>query len=94
MGPRRPALVAVLGGLGLGGLCVVVLGLDVMAVREMGVVARLLVVAGGVVLVRLVVVLGGMLMMLGGVSVMLRGVMLAHGSLPIDATSLGAWGPA
>ncbi len=68
--------------MGLGGLAVVVLGLHVMAVREVGVVGGLLVVARGVVLVRLVVVLGGVLMMLGGVSMMLRDIVLAHGSLP------------
>jgi hypothetical protein len=76
------ALVSVLRGVGLGGLAVVMLGLDVMAVREMGVVRRLLVVARGVVLVRLVVMLGGVLVVLGSVSVMIGDVVLAHGSLP------------
>ena len=69
---------------GLGGLTVVVLGLDVMPVREVGVVTRLVVVSGRVVLGGLVVMLGRMLVMLGGVSVMFCGVVCGfHEVLPL-----------
>ena len=79
----------VLLGVRLSGFGLVVLGLDVVAVREMGVVRGLLVVASGMVLVRLVMVLGGVLVVLGGVR-----VMLAHGSLPSSVASSGDREPA
>jgi len=51
--------------------CCVVSGVRVMAVRDMGMVARLLVVSGSIMLGRGAMVLGGLLMMLGGFPVML-----------------------
>jgi hypothetical protein len=62
----------------------VVLGLDVMAVREVGVMGGFLVVAVVVVLVGLVVMLGSVLVVLGGVSVMLgSGMRVFHGQPPV-----------
>lgn len=87
-------LAGVLRRVGLGGLGVVVLGLDVMAIGEMGVMRRLLVVSGGVVLVRLVVVLGGVLVVRGRVLMVLGDVVLAHGSLPKTAAGFGDAQPA
>ena len=65
----------VLGRGGLGGLAMVMLGLDVVAMREMGVVGGLLVVSVGGVLVSFVVVLGRLLVVPGGVGMMIGGRM-------------------
>ena len=69
----------VLGTVMLGGLVMVMLGLHMMAVRYMGVMAGLLVIAGFVVLGGQPVVLGSVFMMLGCFSMMLSGV-IRHGN--------------
>ena len=71
-------------GRGLGGLGVVMLGLDVVAMSEMSMVAGLVVVAVFVMLRRFVVMLGSVLVMLGGVGVVLGGgVRVVHGPTPL-----------
>jgi hypothetical protein len=68
----------VCGGVTLGGLGGVVLGLRVMAMRQMGMVSRLFVIALFVVLGGSQMVLGGLLMVLRGVAMMI-GLFLRHG---------------
>jgi len=62
--------VSVFGGVVFGGLFGVVFGLHMMAVRQVGMVAGLFVIAGLVVLRRRTMVLGGVLMMLRCIAVM------------------------
>jgi hypothetical protein len=69
---------AVRGGVVLRGFAGVVLSLNVVAVRQMGMVGGLFVIALFVVLRRVRVVLGGVLMVLRGVAMMI-GVFLRHG---------------
>jgi hypothetical protein len=54
-------------------------GMDMMALRDMRMVAGLLMVPGGMMLGSRAVVLGGVLMMLGGFGVMIRSV-FRHGN--------------
>ena len=65
-------------GVQLGGLGAVVRGVEMMGVRHMAVVPRLLVVAGFVRRDRMVVVFRGVLVVLGGLPVMLDLLFVRH----------------
>jgi hypothetical protein len=65
-------LIAVLLGMGLGGFCSVVGGMDVVPVSYMRVVRRLLMVSGFMMLGGFLVMMGRMLMMLGSLGVVVR----------------------
>ena len=76
-------LLAVMGGVVTARLDMVMLGVAGMTVRGMGVMRRLFVVAGFMMLRRLAVMFRGMLVMLGGLVVMLDVGVFAHGALPV-----------
>ena len=63
-------------------LDMVIFGVAGMAMRGVGVVRRLLVIAGFVVFGGFTVMLGGVLVMFGSLGVMLDVGVLAHGTLP------------
>jgi hypothetical protein len=72
-----------MGGVMTARLGVVMLGVTGMAVRGMGVVRRLFVIAGFVMFCRFAVMLGSMLVMLGGLLMMLDVGVFAHAALPV-----------
>jgi hypothetical protein len=75
-------MLAVMGGVVAARLGVVMFGVAGMTVRGMGVVRRLLVIAGFVMLGGFAVMLGGMLVMLGGLVVVIDVAVFAHVALP------------
>jgi hypothetical protein len=64
-------------------LDMVMFGVAGMPMRAMGVMGRLLVIAGFMVLGGFAVMLGRVLVMLGGLVMMIHALMLAHISLPV-----------
>ena len=76
-------VLAVVGGVVTARLGVVMFGVAGMAVRGVGVMRGLFVVAGLVMLGGFAVMLGGMLVMLGGLVVMIDVGVLAHVALPV-----------
>jgi hypothetical protein len=76
-------MLAVMGGVVAARLGVVMFGVAGMTVRGMGVVRRLFVIAGFVMLGGLAVMLGGMLVMLGGLVVVIDVGVFAHVALPV-----------
>ena len=77
-------MLAVMGGVVTARLGVMVFGVAGMTVRGVGVVRRLLVIAGFVVLRGFAMMLGGMLVMLGGLVMMLDTLACAHILLPAE----------
>jgi hypothetical protein len=75
-------VLAVMGGVVTARLGVVMFGVAGMTMRGVGVVRRLLMIAGFVVLRCFAVMFGGMLVMLGGLVVMLDVAVFAHVALP------------
>ena len=80
---KKKLVLAVMGGVVTARLGVVMFGVAGMTVRGMGVVRRLLVIAGFVMLGGFAMVLGGMLVMLGGLVVMIDVGVFAHVALPV-----------
>jgi len=76
-------MLAVMGGVVTARLDLVMFGVAGMAVRGMGVVRRLFVIAGFVMLRRLAVMFCRMLVMLGGLVMMLDMAVFAHRALPV-----------
>jgi hypothetical protein len=76
-------MLAVMGGVVTARLGVVMFGVAGMTVRGVGVVRRLFVIAGLVMLGGLAVMLGGMLVMLGGLVVVIDVGVFAHVALPV-----------
>jgi hypothetical protein len=76
-------VLAVVSGVMTARLDVVIFGVAGMAVRGVGVVRRLLVIAGFVMFGGFAVMLGGMLVVLGGLVVMLDVGVFAHAALPV-----------
>jgi hypothetical protein len=66
------------------GLDMVMFGMAGMAVGAVGVVRRLFVIAGLVMLGRFAVMLGGVFVMFGGLVMMFNAFVVAHISLPVD----------
>ena len=77
------SVLAVMGGVVTARLGVVMFGVAGMTVRGVGVVRRLFVIAGFVMLGGFAMVLGGMLVMLGGLVMMIDVAVFAHGALPV-----------
>lgn len=77
----RPVLPVLL-GVDFGGVLVVLGGMQVMAVRDLGVVRRLFVIAGLVVLGRLAMVLGRVLVVFRSQGVVLVNFVIGHRCLP------------